>query len=281
LQDEFSYEVPLSEITLICNPHYRYPDNKRKQYNNEERESMLLEDTMKEFISYFVGCMFGRYTLDKPGLILANQGDTVDDYLAKLNITEPLFIPDEDNVVPILEGDWFTDDIANRFKSFLKVTFGEKHYEENLAFIENAIGKDIKTYFRRDFYKNHVQMYKKRPIYWFFSSPNNSFQALIYMHRYTRDTVSIVLKYLREFHKKLEGRQSYLQSVAVNPTLPSKEQIAAESELRKLQPILKELVDYEKNVLFPLAAQRIQIDLDDGVKVNYQKFGNALVSINM
>jgi len=281
LQDELNSEVPLSEITLTCNPHYRYPNTVRKQYTDKEREAMLLEDTMKEFISYGVGCMFGRYSLDKPGLILTNQGETVEDYLSKINTTEPRFMPDEDNVIPILEGDWFTDDIGNRFKSFLKVTFGDERYEENLAFLEIAIGKDIKTYFRRDFYKNHIQMYKKRPIYWLFSSPNNSFQALIYMHRYTPDTISIVLKYLREFQGKLRARQNYLQSVAVNPTLSSKEQIAAESELRKLQPILKELVDYERDILFPLATERIHIDLDDGVKVNYQKLGNALASINL
>jgi hypothetical protein len=225
--------------------------------------------------------MFGRYSLDKPGLILINQGDSFEDYLVKVGKESLTYKPDKDNVIPVLEGDWFTDDINNRFKLFLKVAFGEEHYEDNLAFLENSIGKDIKTYFRRDFYNNHVQMYKKRPIYWLFCSPNNSFQALIYMHRYTPDTISIVLKYLREFQGKLRGRQNYLQSVVVNPILSSKEQITAESELRKLQPVLKELADYEKEVLFPLASERIHIDLDDGVKVNYQKLGNALASINL
>ena len=95
------------------------------------------------------------------------------------------FPPDEDNVIPVLEGEWFEDDIAERFKDFLKVTFGEENFEENLEFLEEAIGRDIRSYFIKDFYNEHVKMYKKRPIYWLFSSPKGSFNALIYMHRYT------------------------------------------------------------------------------------------------
>lgn len=280
LEDELSPEVPLSEITLTCNPYYRYPDTVRKQYTDEEREAMLLEDTMKEFISYAVGCMFGRYSLDKPGLILANQGETVEDYLAKVDTTEPRFMPDEDNVIPILEGDWFPDDIANRFKKFLRVTFGEEHYEENLAFLEKAIGKDLRTYFVRDFYKDHVQTYKKRPIYWLFSSPKGSFNALIYMHRYQPDTISVLLnKYLREYQNKLRARQQYLESVERNPAASKKDKIDAQKEMRSIEQILHELQAYENDVIYPLATQQIKIDLDDGVKVNYEKFGKALKGI--
>jgi type II restriction/modification system DNA methylase subunit YeeA len=161
---------------------------------------------MKEFISYAVGCMFGRYSLDKPGLILADQGETLQDYLRQ--VPDPSFTPDEDNVLPILDGDWFQDDIKERFKKFLKVTFGEEHYEENLQFIEDAIGRDIRSYFLKEFYPYHLKMYKKRPIYWLFSSPKGTFNALIYMHRYNKDTVSIILNnYLREFHltKRKDG----------------------------------------------------------------------------
>ncbi|MFZ1398943.1 MAG: BREX-1 system adenine-specific DNA-methyltransferase PglX, partial [Candidatus Promineifilaceae bacterium] len=165
LQDELTPDVPLSEITLTCNPHYRYSGNK----SEAELEALLLADTMREFISYAVGCMFGRYSLDKPGLILANQGETADDYRQIVN-SELSFPPDEDNAIPMLDGNWFPDDITERFKKFLRVTFGEAHYEENLAFIEAAIGRDIRSYFLRDFYDHHVKMYKKRPIYWLFSS---------------------------------------------------------------------------------------------------------------
>lgn len=280
LEDELSHDVPISEITLTCNPHYRYPDSSRKKYTYEEREAMLLEDTMKEFISYAVGCMFGRYSLDKPGLILANQGETVEDYLTKVDTTEPRFMPDEDNVIPILEGDWFPDDIANRFKKFLRVTFGEEHYEENLAFLEKAISKDLRTYFVRDFYKDHVQTYKKRPIYWLFSSPKGSFNALIYMHRYQPDTISVLLnKYLREYQNKLRARQQYLESVERNPAASKKDKIDAQKEMRSIEQILQELRAYEDEVIYPLATQQIKIDLDDGVKENYEKFGKALKGI--
>ena len=271
LQDELTPDVPLSEITLTCNPHYRYGNSK----SEEELEALLLADTMRELISYAVGCMFGRYSLDKPGLILANQGETIKDYLRQ--VPNPTFSPDEDNVIPILEGEWFSDDITERFKKFLKITFGEDHYAENLAFIENAIGKDIRKFFLKDFYDDHVKRYKKRPIYWLFSSPNGGFNALIYMHRYRPDTVSVVLNsYLRDFRTKLKSRMEHLQLVEANPQTANKDKTAALKEMEKIRKLIKELDEYESNVLFPLAAQMIEIDLDDGVKVNYAKLGKAL-----
>lgn len=130
LQDELKPEVPLNEITLTCNPHYRYGNDK----SEDELEALLLADTMRELVSYAVGCMFGRYALDKPGLILANQGETIEDYLKR--VPEPSFPADDDNVIPMLDGDWFTDDIAERFRKFLRVAFGEEHYEANLRFVE-------------------------------------------------------------------------------------------------------------------------------------------------
>jgi len=291
LQDELTPDVPLSEITLTCNPHYRYPDNARRQYTPAEREALLLEDTMKEFISYAVGCMFGRYALEKPGLILANQGESVEDYERALT-PSPLpegeglgvrviaFPPDEDNIIPILEGDWFPDDITNRFKAFLRVTFGAKNYEENLAFIESALGKDLRAYFTRDFYKDHLQTYKQRPIYWLFSSPKGSFNALIYMHRYRPDTLSVLLnKYLREYQNKLRARRGFLETIERDTAASKKDKTAALKEIRQIESVLAELRDYENEVIYPLAAEQLSIDLDDGVKVNYAKFGKALKAI--
>lgn len=388
LQNELTPEVPLNEITLTCNPHYRYGNNK----NEEELEACLLADTIKELISYAVGCMFGRYSLDKPGIILANQGETVEDYdkevygnsngqlqvvadpnsvrlrpdskvacfscsivmsshealfiLADLYGTEyvsgrpmvycrrcyeekkdrismvkPLsdfslhegllnqwtghdtftqflemtrcfdyrtrpaneiasFRPDENNVIPILDEGWFTDDITERFRKFLKVSFGEEHYEENLAFIEEAIDKDIRKYFLKDFYNDHVKRYKKRPIYWLFSSPNGSFNALIYMHRYRSDTVSVILNdYLREFRTKLSARKEHLEQVSISFSASAREKTQAIKDLEKLRKMIEELDEYERDTLYPLATKQISIDLDDGVKVNYQKFGNALRKI--
>ena len=158
--------------------------------------------------------MFGRYSLDKPGLILANRGDTLQDYLAK--VPNPSFMPDRDNVIPIVDGDWFEDDIVTRFRQFLRVAFGEQYFEENLRFVTEALGvKDLRDYFVKSFYKDHVQRYKKRPIYWLFSSPKGSFNALIYMHRYTPSTVSTVLnEYLREFKAKLEASRQHHERLA-------------------------------------------------------------------
>lgn len=275
LENELTPEVPLDEITLTCNPHYRYKGN----YTDEEREARLLQDTMKEFLSYAVGCMFGRYSVDKPGLILANQGETLQDYLRIIG-KEPIFTPTETNVIPILDGDWFADDVTARFKQFLKITFGEPNYEENLRFIEDALGKDLRKYFLKDFYKDHVQTYKKRPIYWLFSSPKGSFNALIYMHRYQPNTVSVVLnQYLREYREKLNAQRRYQESLSISPSSSQREKTAALKEIESLSKILSELKTYEDEVLFPLAGEQIEIDLDDGVVVNYAKFGDALRKI--
>lgn len=271
LQDELTPDVPLKEITLTCNPHYRYGGDK----TDEELDVLLRADTVREFISYAVGCMFGRYSLDKPGLVLANQGESLEDYLAQ--VPEPSFMPDADNVIPLLDGDWFVDDITERFRQFLRVTFGDAHYEENLAFVEAALGKNIRRYFVQDFYKDHVQTYKRRPIYWLFSSPKGSFNALIYMHRYTPDTVSIVLNdYLREFRTKLVARKAHLESVGISADASKREKASALKEITKLDQMITEVDDYERDVLYPLATQKIAIDLDDGVKENYPKFGKAL-----
>jgi len=274
LQEELTPEVPLSEITLTCNPHYRYKGDKTEA----ELETRLLGDTIKEFISYAVGCMLGRYSLDKPGLILANQGETIEDYLTQ--IPTPSFSPDADNVIPILDGDWFSDDVTERFFKFLHVTFGDEHYEENLQFIENAIGKSIRKYFLKDFYNNHVRRYKKRPIYWMFGSPKGSFNVLIYMHRYRPDTVSVILNgYLREFRAKLNAKLTHLEKVGIGSDSSRSEKAKAIKEIEKLKKIITEVEDYERDILYPLATKQVEIDLDDGVKVNYNKFGSALKKI--
>lgn len=275
LQDELTPDVPIEEITLTCNPAYRYGT----KISEEEREIRLRADTMTEFISYAVGCMFGRYSLDEPGLILANQGDRLEDYLAR--IPTPTFMPDDDNVIPLIDfdGDWFEDDITERFKKFLKVTFGEVNFAENLAFIEDALGKDIRKYLLKDFYKDHVQRYKKRPIYWQFSSAKGTFNALIYMHRYRPDTCSLVLDYLRDFRVKLEARKQSFEHINISASASQKDKTQALKMIDKINKALDEVNDYEREVLFPLAAERISIDLDDGVKRNYPLFGSALKKI--
>jgi SAM-dependent methyltransferase len=273
-QNELIPEVSLNEITLTCNPHYRYGGGK----TIDALEASLLTDTMKEFISYSVGCMFGRYSLDKPGLILANQGETIEHYLQQ--IPNPTFPADTDNVIPMLDGDWFPDDISERFRKFLRVTFGEENYDANLKFIEKALGKDIRRYFLRDFYNDHIRRYKKRPIYWLFSSPKGTFNALIYMHRYRPDTVGIVLNdYLREFRTKLVAHRNHLEQVSISTAASATEKTKALKEIESLRKAIDELESYEREVLYPLATERVEIDLDDGVRINYGKFGAALKKI--
>ncbi|MBX7134681.1 MAG: BREX-1 system adenine-specific DNA-methyltransferase PglX, partial [Fimbriimonadaceae bacterium] len=226
-----------------------------------------VSSTMVDLASYAVGCMFGRYCLDVPGLILADQGATLEDYLAK--VPTPTFMPDQDNVIPIVDGDWFEDDIVERFRQFLRVAFGERHFEENLRFVTESLGvKSLRNYFVMHFYKDHVKRYKKRPIYWMFSSPNGTFNALVYMHRYTPSTVSTVLnEYLREFQAKLKA------------SLERAERSNMAKEAEQLRKALMELEAYEHDVLYPLASQNIAIDLDDGVKENYPKFQGALKKV--
>lgn len=280
LQCELNSEVPINEITLTCNPHYRYLNIKTE----DEREDRLLADTMREFVSYAVGCMFGRYALEEPGLILANQGETIEDYLKR--VPEPSFPADDDNVIPMLDGDWFTDDITERFLKFLRITFGEEHYEKNLVFIENALNVknkknySIRNYFLSEFYTDHVKRYKKRPIYWMFSSPKGSFNALIYMHRYRPDTVSVVLNdYLREFLKKLTSHKQHLEAISISTSSSQSEKTKALKDIERVNKVITELEGYEHGILYPLAASQIEIDLDDGVKHNYPLFGKALKKI--
>ncbi len=279
LQGELTPEVPLREITLTCNPHYRYGGDK----SDEELESMLLADTLRELVSYAAGSMLGRYSLDKPGLILANQGETLADYLVQ--VPEPSFPADADNVIPMLDGDWFADDITLRFRQFLRVAFGEAHYEDNLAFIEQALNiknkrnYSLRDYFLGEFYADHVRRYKKRPIYWLFSSPKGSFNALIYMHRYRPDTVSVVLNSLRDYREKLTTERQRQLAASINPATSQGDKTRAIKEAERLAKVLTELDDYERDTLYPLATEQLQIDLDDGVKVNYLKFGAALKKI--
>lgn len=274
LQDELTPEVPIEEITLTCNPAYRYG----VKGTAGDREARLREDTVAEFLHYAVGCMFGRYSLDAPGLILANQGEGIEEYLAR--VPEPSFAPDRDNVIPVLDADWFADDIVTRARDFLRVTFGEAKFRENLAFIEKALGKDLRRWFTKDFFDYHVRRYKKRPIYWMFSSPKGSFNALIYMHRYQSDTVSVVLnQYVREFIHKLEVERARLEKLAVDPAATPAQQTKAQKETATVIKQIAELTEWEREVVYPMAQQKIAIDLDDGVKHNYPLFAGALKPI--
>ncbi|MCF8307424.1 MAG: BREX-1 system adenine-specific DNA-methyltransferase PglX [Bacteroidales bacterium] len=271
LQNELSPNVPLENITIL------------QQETSIENGQLIFhaDEVIAQFVSYAVGCMFGRYSLDKEGLILANQGETLQDYLEKVGKpqNEISFLPDDDNVIPVLDDEWFEDDIVGRFHQFLKVTFGEENFENNLAFVEDSLGKPIRKYFMKDFYKDHIKRYKKRPIYWMLSSPNGVFNVLIYMHRYTPDTINNILnKYLREFTEKLSIRKEHLQELKVSGSTREKTEAIKEDE--RIDKMLWEVKEYDREILYPLATERINIDLDDGVLVNYNKFGKAVKEVN-
>ena len=260
LEGELQPEVPESQITLAR------ADAKKD---------------MAAFLSYAIGCMMGRYSLDKPGLILADAGDTLEQYLAKVGKSKEAlkFQPDDDGILPVMDVEWFEDDIVSRFEAFLVATFGADKLTENIQFIEQSLGTEIRSYFLSGFYKDHLQTYKKRPIYWMAQSPKKAFCALIYLHRYTKDTLSLLLNsYLRPYIVKLNARIEILAQAEASAG-SAREKTAARKELEKLRKYVRECEEWERDVLLPAAQSRIELDLDDGVKVNYLKLGDVLTPI--
>jgi primosomal protein N'' len=260
LESELQPEVPEDQITLAR------ADAKKD---------------MAAFLSYAVGCMMGRYSLDKPGLILADAGDALEQYLAKVGKTKEAlqFQPDDDGILPVMDVEWFEDDIVSRFEAFLVATFGKDKLTDNIQFIEKSLGTDIRSYFLGGFYKDHLQTYKKRPIYWMAQSPKKAFCALIYLHRYTKDTLSLLLNsYLRPYIVKLNSRIEILAQTEVSAGT-AREKTAARKELENLRKYVRECQEWERDVLLPAAQSRIDLDLDDGVKVNYLKLGDVLTPI--
>lgn len=282
MQDEVPIEVEDKYVSVarVFDTEEEIPESfKGNKYVITKRDEIV------SLISYAVGCMFGRYSLDVDGLILANQGDTIDTYLDKMpdpaNVT---FMPDEDNVLPIADDEYFEDDIVGRFVEFVRVVYGPETLEQNLQFIADALGgrgtarQIIRTYFLKDFYKDHCKMYKKRPIYWQFDSgKKNGFKALIYMHRYTPDLLARVrTDYVHEQQERYDTQISHLQDDLVSAERSKKVQI--EKRIKKLSDQFAETRVFEEKV-HHLADQMIEIDLDDGVKVNYAKFQDVLAKV--
>lgn len=253
LQDELTPEVEDKDVTV--------------------RKADLQRD-IKNLISYAVGCMFGRYSLDEDGLAYA--GGEWD------NSKYDTFIPDEDNCIPITDEEYFEDDIVGLFCAWLKKVYGEDTLEENLDFIANALGNKGKTsrevirnYFLKDFIKDHIKTYQKRPIYWLFDSgKQNGFKALIYMHRWNADTIGNVrVEYLHRIQRVYEKEIIRMQEIIDNSHY-NKKISSATKRKEKLQKQIKETKDYDAKIAH-LALSRIDIDLDDGVKVNYEKVQTA------
>ena len=277
-----SSEVQIEQVTLTANPAYRYGG----KLTEDEQSDRMRRDTVSEFLSYAAGCMMGRYSLDRPGLVLADSRDGQSEQLAAYEekvgkpVSEIKFKPDPDGLIPVLDSEWFEDDIVARTREFLAVTFPESSVGENLRFIEESLGKDIRKYFCSEFYKDHLQTYKKRPIYWLVQSPKKGFGCLIYLHRYTKDTLNQVLNYyFRPYLKKLESRLEQLGRNQLDQDLKPSERTAARKEAEKITKVLKECQAWEQDALLPLAQQRIELDLDHGVKVNYLKLQDVLAPI--
>ena len=270
LEDEVPVDVPLSWVSLTSNPWCRYA--KTSASTEEEYRTLFTADAVRDLISYAVGCILGRYSLDQPGLILADQASTLDDYLR--SVPEPTFRPDSDGIIPVTDGEWFEDDIVARFRGFLAAALGRERLEANVRYIEDVLGKSLRQYFVKDFYPDHCKRYSNRPIYWMFSSrPDSqaSFRALIYLHRYTPSMLGAVLgNYLRDYEAKLRAEASRLERTGA-----AADQKRADAYRRALT----ECEDYERDVLYPLTSRGVEIDLDDGVLVNYLRFGRALQKV--
>lgn len=252
LQDELTPEVEDKDVTV--------------------RKADLQRD-IKSLLSYAVGCMFGRYSLDVEGLAYAGGEWDESKYVT--------FKPDEDNVIPITDEDYFEDDIIGRLIAWLKVVYGAETLEENLRFIADALGtsgdtarQKIRNYFLKDFFKDHCKIYQKRPIYWLYDSgKQNGFKALIYMHRYNADTSGQVrAEYLGKMEETYESEINRMQDIMDNGA--GREGALAGKRKEKLQKQLHECRDYDA-VLGHIALASIAIDLDDGVKVNYVKVQTA------
>lgn len=278
LQEELSSDVPINEITLTCNPYYRYSDNK----SEEELEFLLLTDTIKEFISYAIGCMMGRYSMDQPGLVYANSGNVGFDHTKYKS-----FPADDDGIIPVMDMDWFEDDAANRFEHFLKVAWPSDTLEENLKFIADSLSPKsgetsrdtIRRYISSQFFKDHLQTYKKRPIYWLFSSgKQRAFECLVYLHRYNESTLSRMRnEYVTPLQGKLAARADYLAN-EIEAAVTTSARNKLQKQLDTLKKKRVELAAFD-DLLRHFADQRIALDLDDGVKVNYGKFGNLLAEV--
>ena len=270
LQDELTPDVELKDITIL--------KNEAKIIDNEL--VFQADEIMKQFISYGVGVMFGRYSLDHKGLHVANMGESLDDANSKFNIQNPTFEADDDNVIPVLEDDYFKDDISSRFMQFVKATFGEENLSENIRFIENSLGTTLRKYFVKGFYEDHIKRYKKRPIYWMVASPKKGFMSLIYMHRYEVDTFARVRNsYLTEYIAKLEAHKEALHLTTSSDTASNADKKSADKQIKQIESKLKELIAFDRDKMMHFAQNNIEIDLDDGVKVNYCKFRDILYPI--
>ena len=273
LQDELTPDVADKDITV-----HRVFDSKDVVPESMRGSNYVrtMRDEIISLISYAVGCMFGRYSLDVDGLAYAGGEWDASKYKT--------IIPDSDNIIPICDDEYFDDDVTGRFVEFVRKVYGEDTLEENLKFVADALGgkgtprEVIRSYFLDDFYTDHLKTYQKRPIYWLFDSgKKNGFKALIYMHRYQRDLLArLRTDYVHEQQERYRTQLAQL-SDAIDHASTS-ERVKLTKQQKKFQDQAAELQKYEEKV-HHLADQNIEIDLDDGVKHNYELFADVLAKI--
>ncbi|MEZ8353185.1 BREX-1 system adenine-specific DNA-methyltransferase PglX [Vibrio sp. 10N.222.54.F12] len=287
IEHDVNTEVTKSDVTLNINPSYKY----KNSCDSETTLHKLTCESSIIIISYVIGCIMGRYSLDREGLVYAHSGNNG----FKELVTEGAyntFPADDDGIVPLVDEDWvFEDDATTRFREFVKTVWGEEHLQENLDFVAESLCLDaikakkgessidtIRRYFSMQFYKDHLKTYKKRPIYWLFSSGKaKAFECLVYLHRYNEGTLSRMrTEYVTPLMGKLESRKNILEDSKA--TASGAELRAIDKELKTIEKKQAELVTFDEE-LKHLAEMKISLDLDDGVKVNYGKFGNLLADV--
>ena len=275
LQDELTPDVPLDEVTILQKGEIDIVDGKIVW-----NEGIII----KQFISYLVGCFMGRYSIDKPGLIIASQNQDLSALGVKVegidNGAQGRIEIDDDGVVPILAGEYFPDDMTVRIEQAIKLIFGEEHFQANLRYIDEKLGKPLREYLFKDFFNDHIdgKMYQKRPIYWMFSSKMGDkrkkgyFKALVYMHRMESDTLSkLHADYVVPYIDKIEQQHIEAEDLSLRDDISQAARNKARKSAEEYADQIRELKDFEQ-VLVQMASQRLSIDLDDGVRVNYPKF---------
>lgn len=273
LQDELTPDVADKDVTV-----HRVFDSKDDVPESMKGSNYVrtMRDEIVSLISYAVGCMFGRYSLDVDGLAYA--GGEWDESRYKT------IVPDNDNIIPICDDDYFDDDITGRFVKWVETVYGSETLEENLKFVADALGgkgtprEVIRSYFLNDFYADHLKTYQKRPIYWLFDSgKKNGFKALIYMHRYQSDLLARMrTDYVHEQQERYRTQLAHLADAIDHAG--AAERVKLTKQQKKIQEQALEIQKYEEKI-HHLADRNIQIDLDDGVKHNYELFADVLAKI--
>jgi len=306
LRDEMDEKVSFDDITILKKeakiiqidnsvPKEFSIESEKYLYNRGVSLEFNKDELVKQFLSYAIGCIMGRYSTNKSGLIIANSDDILELSENKFIVKgtdgeirqeiENKFLPDEFGILPITAEKDFSNDIVEKLKEFIKIVYGEESLKDNLNFIAEALGnKDnkpseevIRTYFLKDFYSDHLQRYQKRPIYWLMNSgKKNAFSCLFYMHRYEPLTVARVrADYLIPYQEMLENKRKFIERQLSDDDISAKEKKNIEKQLKELDTLLKELREYANEVKH-IAEQKISLDLDDGVNVNYEKLGAIL-----